>query len=168
MKHQHELTEHQLQEIRAATTSNRELAQRFGVSYETIRRIKNGMPSRTYYSWQAMRNRCLNPNHISYLRYGALGVKICERWNSFEAFLEDMGERPKGMTLGRKDSKLDYCKDNCRWETIGQQQRNIRTNIWIEHNGERKVLQDWSRELGIDRNTIKRRFLAGAPIDQRS
>ncbi len=55
----------------------------------------------TYKSWQAMRTRCLNKNSDQYPDYGARGITICERWNSFENFLEDMGHRPDGTTIDR-------------------------------------------------------------------
>jgi len=72
-----------------------------------------------------MKARCNNPKAPKYKYYGAKGVSICERWGQFENFLEDMGERPAGKSLDRfPDKKGNYCKDNCRWATIEQQNRN--------------------------------------------
>lgn len=76
----------------------------------------------TYQAWTAMKNRCLRPESYAYKWYGAKGIKVCDRWvNSFEKFLEDLGPRPKGLTLGRIDHTLGYEPSNCRWETWEQQ-----------------------------------------------
>lgn len=75
--------------------------------------------SLTYSSWRAMKKRTLNSNHHAYYKYKNLGV--CERWlNSFENFLEDMGERPKGFELHRKDNNKGYDPDNCEWKEKGK------------------------------------------------
>lgn len=82
--------------------------------------------SPTYYSWSKMKERCLNPNHEKYSNYGGRGIKVCERWMSFENFLADMGERPYGKTLDRKEVNGNYEPENCRWATAKQQRRNQR------------------------------------------
>lgn len=83
--------------------------------------------TRTYKSWDAMIQRCRNPKNPNYKRYGALGIQVCERWLSFPPFLEDMGERPDGKTLDRRDASLGYSLDNCRWATPLTQARNKRS-----------------------------------------
>lgn len=81
--------------------------------------------SRTYNTWRAMLNRCHNPKHTAYNRYGAKGIAVCEQWrDSFATFLEDMGERPEGCTLDRKDGTKGYFKDNCQWSTPKEQHAN--------------------------------------------
>lgn len=80
----------------------------------------------TYVSWQSMKARCHNPKATSYERYGARGITVCRRWHKFENFLADMGERPEGMTLDRRNNNRGYSKANCRWATPKQQHENRR------------------------------------------
>jgi len=81
----------------------------------------------TYQSWRCMRDRCLYSGNIRYQHYGGRGIKICDRWNDFRNFLEDMGDRPEGLTLDRFPNKDgDYTPDNCRWATDSEQMKNRR------------------------------------------
>ncbi len=77
-----------------------------------------------FFSWKAMRERCLSPASKDWPAYGGKGIKISKRWKTFENFLADMGNRPENTTLGRKDNEGDYTPKNCRWETYSQQNRN--------------------------------------------
>lgn len=96
----------------------------------------------TYNSWRNMWDRCTNPNAWNWKYYGGRGVLICARWGSFEAFLEDMKERPEGLTLDRVDVNGEYEKSNCRWATWTEQQTNKRRPeasadtfaYYLEHN----------------------------------
>jgi hypothetical protein len=81
--------------------------------------------SPAFRSWLAMRSRCHNPNNGKYYRYGARGIEVCERWrSSFENFFADMGQRPPGASIGRKNNDGNYEPNNCRWETSQQQMEN--------------------------------------------
>lgn len=82
--------------------------------------------SRTYHTWVAMKNRCTNPQQDNFSRYGGRGIKVCSRWDNFDLFLADMGERPTGKTLDREDNDKDYDPDNCRWATQAEQRANQR------------------------------------------
>ena len=92
-----------------------------------------------------MKQRCSDPGHIEYHRYGARGIRMCERWrNSFEAFLDDMGLRPKGCSIDRIDVNGNYELSNCRWATPKEQSRNKRNNRIITIGDESKSVVEWS------------------------
>lgn len=89
---------------------------------------KHGMRSSpAYRSWIQMRTRCKNPNHHAYSEYGGRGIGVCPRWDSFENFLADMGERPEGKSLDRIDPNGNYEPGNCRWAAPNIQAQNKRT-----------------------------------------
>lgn len=89
----------------------------------------DGKLSPTYSSWKSMKNRCNNTKSPKYKDYGGRGITICERWSYFENFLEDMGERPKELSLDRIDNESGYSPENCRWATDSQQASNKRHKI---------------------------------------
>ena len=121
----------------------------------------NYTTSRTYTTWANMLRRCINPKATGYDSYGGRGIKVCERWLKFENFLEDMGERPEGLTLDRKDNDGNYEPGNCRWATAHEQSVNSsRTKLTDEKVIEARYLftQGWSnamvaRHFGIARST---------------
>lgn len=116
---------------------------------------KKGKVSRTYKTWLGMIQRCNNPNVKHYNNYGGRGIVICDRWkNSFENFLEDMGEAPVGHQIDRIDNDQGYFKENCRWATRKEQNRNRRDNHLITFNGKTQCIADWAEETGIAEGNI--------------
>ncbi len=121
--------------------------------------------SPTYRSWQHMKQRCLNPNQTGYGNYGGRKIAVCKRWrDSFENFYADMGHRPAGMTLDRKNPNGNYNKKNCRWADKPTQMANRRqrhdTPVYLG-----KSIKQWSVELGIEYKTAHWRWRNwGTPI----
>lgn len=112
---------------------------RHGMSYEPI-----------YAVWNSMKVRCNNPNFAAYDRYGGRGIIVCERWSTFENFLEDMGPTYQpGLTIERKDNDGPYCKENCEWATTREQNRNHSSNVWIDTCRGRMLMQDAARIAGL-------------------
>lgn len=96
---------------------------------------RHGMSeTREYAAWTAMRERCRNPNAHNYHLYGARGIRVCERWEIFENFLSDMGPRPKGYSIERKENNGNYEPSNCLWIPMSEQSRNRRGTYTAEED----------------------------------
>lgn len=109
----------------------------------------SGGLSPEYMVWQGMISRCTRPSTDSYPRYGGRGIRVCERWESFALFLEDMGKRPKGTTLDRVDNDGNYEPGNCKWSSIEEQNNNRSTSVFVEIDGVRKTATQWARVAGV-------------------
>lgn len=121
--------------------------------------IQHGMShSHVYRVWQAMLQRCENPNNPAYSNYGGRGIAVCERWHRFENFFADMGNRPVGYSLDRKENDEGYCKENCRWATTTQQARNKQKSRVIEYQGEKATLAEWAQRKGMGWYTLRSRL----------
>lgn len=110
--------------------------------------------TKVYKTWVSMRGRCYNKNNPEYFRYGARGISICRLWMKFETFYADMGDPGPGLSIERLNNNKGYSKENCIWATPKTQARNRRTTRWIEFNGSKKSLAEWSEITGIDPDTI--------------
>lgn len=115
-------------------------------------------------SWTSMRNRCLNSKNKAYKNYGGRGVEVCDRWNKFENFIKDMGCRPYGYEIERKNNDGNYEPSNCKWATIKEQGNNRRTNVFIEFKGSRKTIAQWCDELGLNRKRVYQRLKNGFSV----
>lgn len=113
----------------------------------------------TYTAWSSMKQRCRRPYEKN---YAGRGISVCERWQSFENFLADMGERPEGMSLDRyPNNDGDYSPDNCRWATPEQQARNKRNTRWLTCNGVTRSVADWADLVGVPSRRILNRLKYG-------
>lgn len=118
--------------------------------------------SNEYSIWSGIRARCGNPNHPSYHKYGARGVKVVDRWNSFLNFLEDMGPRPSEKhSIERVDNNGNYGPDNCIWATIDVQSVNRRNTRFASLNGRTLSLRDWAPVVGIPKSVLYARAHLG-------
>ena len=105
-----------------------------------------------------MKGRCLNLKSDHQKYYRERGITVCKRWKEdFSFFLQDMGERPEGTTLDRKDNSKGYSKSNCRWATATEQMNNRRCNINIKYKGQIMSLKKWCLTLRLRYGTIYNR-----------
>lgn len=129
----------------------------------TKRMLKHGhnrgnKRSPTNKAWADMLSRCFNTKRKQYPDYGGREITVCERWREFKNFLQDMGECPPDMTLDRVDNNGHYCKENCRWATRRQQNRNRRSNRMITYGNCTLTLSEWCERLNLNYNTVKGRL----------
>lgn len=113
----------------------------------------------TYCTWQSMKARCLDKNHKQFKNYGGRGIKVCDAWMDFPAFLYDMGERPKGKTIERIDNGGNYEPGNCVWATPKQQSRNKRTNRIIMAFGKNTTIAELAEDHGLTYNALYARIV---------
>lgn len=125
------------------------------VAATVARSTKHGRRrTRVYGIWSGIISRCENPNATGYEKYGAQGVRVCERWHTFENFYADMGDPPPGMQIERLKNELGYQPGNCEWATPKQQALNRRSTIWITFNGLTRCRSDWARALGVSEQRL--------------
>lgn len=110
--------------------------------------------SRTYKTWESMMRRCSNPKDKDYENYGGRGITICIDWYSFENFLADMGPRPEGMTLDRKEVNGNYEPANCRWATPLEQAQNRRPYKALSKFSDDDIKKEFYRR-GLDQGPEK-------------
>jgi hypothetical protein len=104
-----------------------------------------------------MRQRCYNPKAPNFHLYGARGIRSCARWERFDLFHADMGDRPEGMTLDRIENSEGYYKENCRWADGRTQHNNKRSN---RRFGDVTMTQG-ARAAGLNRQTVHERLKRG-------
>ena len=113
--------------------------------------------TKTYYTWQAAKNRCFNSRCKDYYLYGARGITMCDTWrNSYSVFLADMGEKPEGTSLDRINGERGYEPGNCRWATAKQQGENTRKCRSYFWKGAHRNQSDIARMEGVSQQSISR------------
>lgn len=106
-----------------------------------------------------MKTRCNNPRFKDFKNYGGRGIGVCERWDEFANFLEDMGPTfAEGLTLDRIDCNGDYAPENCRWADHTTQANNTRSNVFITLWGESHTLTEWCRLVGLPIKVVQNRY----------
>jgi hypothetical protein len=112
-----------------------------------------------YRIWQGMKERCQNQKRPEFKNYGGRGITFCERWKDFKNFFSDMGQKPTPKhTLERINNNGNYEPSNCKWATRKEQLNNKRDNVFIECEGIRLTITQWSERVGIHVATIKHRL----------
>lgn len=120
-----------------------------------------------YDSWIEMRRRCRRKNHPCQKSYAAFGITVCERWQVYDKFIADMGEKPTSChTLERINNDRGYEPSNCRWATKAEQNRNRRFCRYFTIDGVTKCLAEWVREHGACYRTAAERLQRGDNILQ--
>lgn len=114
---------------------------------------KRSGKTRTYRQWKAMRSRC-RPGSHDYRNYSGRGISVCDRWDDYSLFLEDMGECPFDMSLDRINNDKGYHPDNCRWATYETQRRNQRRVSWVRYQGNKMTVQDAAQKIGVHPSAI--------------
>lgn len=114
------------------------------------------------YSWQCMKQRCLNPNNPKYKRYGGRGIKVCDDWRDakkFVAWALKAGWK-KGLTIDRINNDGDYCPENCRWVSVYENSRKKRTtkiDLVTAQEIRSRINEDWydlAKEYGCSHGNI--------------
>jgi hypothetical protein len=114
-----------------------------------------------YQSWYSMMDRCYKSKYKCHALYAAKGITVCDRWHDFVNFREDMGERPEGLTLDRRDNSKGYFPENCRWITNKEQQRNKDNNRYLTYEGKTLTIGEWGEIVGISGSIIHSRIRIG-------
>lgn len=127
---------------------------------------KAGQRPRIYFCWHGMMQRTSNANSKAFKNYGGRGIVVCERWHSFENFLNDMGRGKPGWTLERIDNSKGYCLENCCWATRVRQCRNKRNNVVLTVRGITGCLIELCERFGVRFSLVRRRIALGWPTEK--
>lgn len=121
----------------------------------------------TYTAWEAIIQRCTNPNSVGFHLWGGRGIKVCKRWRKFENFLVDMGEKPPKHDIGRVNNNGNYKPSNCVWQTRKENLNNTRRNVFVRWNGKRLTVTQLAELVGIRYGTLRYRIVdAGWPVNK--
>lgn len=120
-----------------------------------------------YRIWHGIHARCNSQSPSKKKSYFDKGIKVCERWRTYQNFLSDMGRAPNPKsTLDRIDNNLGYSTENCRWASRKEQANNRKNNVFLEHEGQRLTVRQWSEKAGMDQKVLSDRIKKGLTMDQ--
>ena len=127
-----------------------------------------GMKTPAYRAWVNMWSRVQGMRPIWKERYTDRGITVCERWERFENFFEDVGDKPSDPTLSfdRIDNDGNYEPGNVRWATKLEQSNNTCRTIKLSYMGRTLSVSEWALELGVDRKTLNQRRKSGWSIER--
>lgn len=131
--------------------------------------IRDGRTKHPLYgTWRQMINRCENPRTNYYERYGGRGISVCEEWKDFWKFVEWAVRNgySNGLSIDRIDNDGNYCPENCRWVTQGEQLLNTCRNVVVEFDGKKQSLVEWAKELNINYRTLRNRHARGWTVER--
>jgi hypothetical protein len=126
------------------------------MSFPNSRHQITGKLTRGYRKWSGMIQRCTNPNHDAFDFYGGAGIKVCDRWRSFDNFQADMGEPLPGYWLDREKNSIGYEPGNCRWVTSKESASNRRQRGPVAGS-----IKDKARQAGLPYHVVYQRMKSG-------
>lgn len=129
----------------------------------------NQRHTKLYEVWKSIKQRCFNPNNISYKNYGARGITICDDWkNNFQSFFNWSMQNgyTTNLSIDRIDNNGNYCPENCRWTDRHTQSNNTRSNRYITYNNQTKTLADWVKTTNLSYGCVFSRIQKGWSIDK--
>lgn len=129
-------------------------------------REKHGMAgTKIYRIWSDMVSRCVRPTHARFSSYGGRGISVCPEWLLFSNFFKDMGSRPEGKSLDRKDNDKGYNKENCRWASDSQQAGNKRNTILLGACDLEMARAAWASLFGRDHGWLRDKIERGHNLE---
>ena len=132
-----------------------EVARKLNTKHGVTSNLSHDQYPKTYKIWRGIVNRCCTPSCSSFHNYGGRGILVCEAWrNSYQVFLDDMGECPPGFSIERIDVDGHYEPGNCKWIELEEQGKNRRNTVWVELNGEKMIQADAAKRLGLHPATL--------------
>lgn len=141
--------------------------------------LKDPIKNRLYPIWDSMIDRCHDPKHRDFHRYGARGIFVCDEWRySYQAFevwalakgfrFDQPNAQKTGLSIEREENDGPYSPDNCTWANRSQQAYNRRTKHLVTAFGETKHITDWPKDVRciVNRFTLLQRLSHGVPPEQ--
>lgn len=129
-------------------------------------RNRKNKTSKSYKRWMQIKDRCYNPQNVSYAWYGGKGIEMWEGWlkdpGAFCLYVESLpGYEVPNSTIDRIDPSKNYEPGNLRWISLAKQQSNKSNNVLLTYKGKTQTASEWAKELGMCVSTITYRKRAG-------